>query len=274
MNELIGILTEYAASTIKNAGFAILTLIAGLSYQQIKKLLFRRKFKRAFGFVVEGGNQFVISLPFWTLIRNERETPRFLKISPSGQEEPYYGPTDTFSADDTKASNEVSYILTSTFPRPPVIFPDREALVFDEKTIIMIGSPIANFHARSIFQSDFFELGKDRPFIFKEKEETTASPSRTFLYSNLSNKEYYNDSGHDVAVVQRIKNPKCEDGYLYIIAASHAEGTFGAAKYLRNNWELFAKQDIGATAGVLIKVDRSNIENFLILESFPENLAG
>ena len=104
--------------------------------------------------------------------------------------------------------------------------------------------------------------------IFGEKVETMHSPSRTYVLSTDSRKEYYSEEAYDVGVVQRLRNPRCKEGYLYIVAASHAEGTFGAARYLRSNWKWFAKQKIGTTVGVLLGVDRSNPDNVRILEHY------
>ena len=187
-------------------------------------------------------------------------------------EEEYYGPTETFSADDMKASREISAILAEIFPEPAHIVPDRDTLQFGEKTVLMIGSPIANFHARSIFQRDFFQMGSNRPFVFKTKDETMDSPSKTYLFSNQSKNRYYSNEEYDIAVVQRLRNPSCNEGFLFIVAGSHAKGTFGAARYLRNKWEFFSRQTRSSIAGVLLKIDRNNPENTEILEKYPNNL--
>ena len=257
---------NFAAGVVHEIGIGFVFLVAGLSFQSIRRRLYRRKFKRAFGFVVESGENIAISMPLWTLKTNEREIPRFLKKSWSGEEEEYYGPTETFSADDVRASREVSTVVSEIFPQPTVIVSDRDPLQFENRTVVIIGSPISNFHARNIFQGDFFHMGANRPFVFREKVETTHSPSRTYVFSTGSRKEYYGEKALDVGVVQRLRNPRCKEGYLYIVAASHAEGTFGAARYLRSNWKWFAKQKIGTTVGVLLGVDRSNPDNVRILE--------
>ena len=264
---------EFSINIVHEIGIGIVFLIVGLSFQKIRKIFYRRKFKRAFGFVVESGNGFAISVPLWTLKRNEREIPRFIKTNTwNDEKEEYYGPTETFSADDISASNEISAILSEIFPQPALIIPDRDRLQLEDRTILMIGSPISNFHARSIFQEDFFQMGANRPFIFKEKIETTGSPSRTYIFSNRSGRKYHSDGAHDIAVVQRLKNPSCENGYLFIIAACHAEGTIGSAGYLRKNWGQFSKQTVGSTVGVLLKVDRNNPENATVLEGYPDSL--
>lgn len=261
------IVSSFATGIAHEIGIGIVFLVVGLSFQRIRRLLYRRKFKRAFGFVVESGENVAVSMPFWTLKTNRREEPRFLKKSIwSGEEEEFYGPTETFSADDVKASREVSAVVSEVFPQPTLIVSDRDPLQFEGRTVFIIGSPIANFHARNIFQGDFFHMGANRLFVFREKHETTHSPSRTYVVSNGSGKEYHSDKAHDVGVVQRLRNPHCKEGYLFMVAASHAEGTFGAAKYLRNNWNWFAKQSVGSTAGVLLGVDRSNPDNVRILE--------
>ena len=67
-------------------------------------------------------------------------------------------------------------------------------------------------------------------------------------------------------MVQRLRNPVCKDGYLFIVAASHAEGTFAAARYLRNEWAFFSGQKVGSTVGVVLGVDRGNSENVQVME--------
>lgn len=264
---------SFAINIIHEMGIGIVFLIAGLSFQRIRRRFYRRKFKYAFGFVVENGDKFAISIPLWTLKENRREVPRFVKITPwDRNREEYYGPTETFSADDMKSSREISAILAEIFPQPAQIIPDRDALQFREKTVLMIGSPVANFHARGIFQRDFFQMGSNRPFVFKIKDETMNSPSKTYVFSNQSEKKYYSNETYDIAVVQRLKNPSCNEGFLFIVAGSHAEGTFGASRYLRNNWEFFSRRKIGSTAGVLLKIDRSNPENIEVLERYPNDL--
>ena len=263
------IVSDFAAGIVHEVGIAFVFLVVGFSFQKIRRLLHHRKFKRAFGFVVESGANVAISMPFWTLKTNERESPRFLKKSTwSGEEEEYYGPTETFSADDVKASRELSAVVSEVFPQPTLIVSDRDPLQFEDRIVLIIGSPIANFHARNIFQGDFFKMGANRPFVFREKIETTDSPSRTYVVSTGSGKEYFSDKADDIGVVQRLQNPGCDDGYLFIVAASHAEGTFGAARYLRKNWKWFAKQHIGSTVGVLLGVDRSNPDSIRVLERY------
>ena len=263
----IDILLNLSSDIMHEVVIGLVFLISGFSIQKIRDLIYRRKFKRAFGFVAQSGENIAISMPFWTLKKNNREIPRFLKKSNwSGEEEEYYGPTETFSADDVKASREISAVVSEVFPQPTLIVSDRDRLQLENRTVVIVGSPIANFHARNIFQGDFFNFGANRPFVFKEKIETTKSPSRTYVVSNNSEREFHSEKAHDIAVVQRLQNPSCKEGYLFIVAASHAEGTFGAASFLRNNWRWFANQKIGSTVGVLLGVDRSNPDNVRVLE--------
>ena len=265
----LAFMSEFSGGVVTDAMIGLLFLLFGLSVQKVRKRLYRRRFKRAFGFVVDGGSNFAVSIPLWRLKSNDRNVPRFVKVNPwqAGNFEEFYGPSETFSSDDTKASRELAAILAEVFPHPPLIVPDSQVVQFENKTVLMIGAPIANFHARSIFQDDLFGLGSTRPYIFVEKEETAESPSRVYLYDTQARKSYPGDQGHDMAIVQRVKNPVCEEGYLFIVAGSHAEGTFGAARYLRRNWESIAKQPIGSSVGVLLKVDRNNPEAHQLLKT-------
>ena len=261
-NAVSELISELSGGVVADSIIGLLFLLFGLSVQKIRKRLYRRRFKRAFGFVVDGGSNFAVSIPLWTLKSNDRDVPRFVKVNPwqAGKSEEFFGPSETFSSEDTKASRELAAILAEVFPQPPLILPDSQGVQYENKTVLMIGAPIANFHARGIFQEDVLGLGSTRPYIFVEKEESAASPSRVYLYDSQTRNGHHADHVHDAAIVQRVRNPYCDDGYLFIVAGSHAEGTFGAARYLRKNWESIAKQPIGSSVGVLLKVDRNNPE--------------
>ena len=138
----IEIVSNVATGLVYEIVIGFVFLVVGLSFQRVRRLLYRRKFKRAFGFVVESGSNLAISMPLWTLKTNDRGIPRFLKKSTwSGGEEEYYGPTETFSADDVKASKEVSAVVSEIFPQPILIVSDRDLLQLKDRTVLMIGSP-------------------------------------------------------------------------------------------------------------------------------------
>ena len=68
----LDIMINFTINIIHEMGIGIVFLIVGLSFQRIRRRLYRRKFKYAFGFVVENGDRFAISIPLWTLKENRR----------------------------------------------------------------------------------------------------------------------------------------------------------------------------------------------------------
>ena len=259
----------------------------------LNKYFASRQFKHAFGFVVSKKEcRLFFSLPFWTLVvGNKYNDIRFLKSSPRKNSksdcEKMYGPTDTYSADDIMAKEEL-LAVTNMFNVPtPKTLNDNESLNFKDKSIIMIGSPVANFHSRRFLKTsdDGDVRAQEIPFSFVINENETDVLPKSYVISNNSNRKYgeVRSLNCDYAIVLRIPNPECDEGYIYFVAAPAAEGTLGAAEYLKENWKKFVisnslsffnSKQYSKPVGVIIKVDKNNHGFREVMESTNPDIFG
>ncbi|MBD3230241.1 MAG: hypothetical protein GF329_18830 [Candidatus Lokiarchaeota archaeon] len=205
-------------------------------------------FCKVFGKVVENSDNLVISIPLWRVKEAPRDTYRFRKIGIDGKEEKYYGPSDLVAFADLEAVNQISSFI-SKFYSDPVQFKldnDKNFKIFG-KTIIVIGSTVSNSLTRKILNSN-----KHLPFCFEEQEETLEHPAALCIKDNKSKILYDCSWEWQYSMVMRIPNKPM--GYFFIVAGPHAEGTLGAALFLKSNWKKF--ENAQSIAAILLEMPR------------------
>lgn len=225
--------------------------VAGTSLGFIKNVMRLRTFKRVFGSIAAEKEGFIICLPLWKAIESTRDTFRFSKVGLDNKVYSYYGPNDTISQHDNESANEISVLYHSLFLKPISIITDNE--IFDyNKTIIFIGSPIANIRIKS-----YLESYPNKYINFIIQEENDDHKSAIGIYDKTNNEVYDSGGNIEFSVIIRSKNPQCENGFFFIIGGAHAEGTLAAARYLRNNWKQISKFD--EEFALVLEMPRGNI---------------
>lgn len=225
--------------------------VAGTSFGFVKNVIRLRIFKQVFGSIAAENDGFIICLPLWKAIESSRDTVRFSKVGLDGNVYSYHGPNDTISQHDNESANELSVLYHSIFVKPISVVTDNENFNYN-KSIIFIGSPIANIRIKS-----FLESYPNKYIDFIVQDESDNHKSAIGIFDRSNNTIYDSGSKVEYSVITRSKNPQCEKGFLFIIGGAHAEGTLAAARHVRINWKNFAKYD--DEFAIILEMPRGNI---------------
>ncbi|MFX1297221.1 MAG: hypothetical protein ACFFD2_20505 [Promethearchaeota archaeon] len=243
---------------------SVITFIIGFIFQKIKKIRGFRTFNKVFG--IKNQDDFIISLPLWKVKAFPRDITRFQKVGFDGKAEEWHGPSIMVSYDDLGASAQIASILAEFFPKPVDYSLDTDrTLKVPGKSLILIGSPIANLRARKIF-STAKDLKMELPFEYVEQEETVEHSAALAIYDNTKDILYDCSGDLEYSMILRIPNYRSEEkmgGYFFIVSGPHAEGTLAASIYLKDNWEEFRKAQ--AIAGILLEMPRGDAKNFRVI---------
>lgn len=226
-----------------------------------------RKLRRAFHRNAKSAEDFSISLPLWSLKAASRSTARFSRSDSSGRVEKLFGPTETFAKEDVLGAMQISDIFAGVFPNSVSVTLDNGELDVTRKTIIVIGSPAANFHARDLIERYRKFHGKELPVFYDDIEESEKTGAKLILKDNCG-REFIGNASEEYAMIVRVRNHfgVSTGRYIYFIGGVHACGTLAAALYLRNNWQKFASADLGA---VVLRVRKGRPEIYEV-ERFYE----
>ena len=229
------------------------TLVLRFSYEKLRKDIFLRRLCRAFGTGIDNEEGIKISVPVWQAIEGDRAVPRFSKVD-KGHLEKYYGPSSLFSIEDARGANKISAIFEKILKKTIYFTGDDQEIIPRDATVIMIGSPLANFHARADFsESILTRLGGGHSFFYIE--ENNVSQARAGIRNIETGKEFFSDIETDYGVVQRKKSFLDDRSYVFLCGGIGAAATRGACEYLSAEWPKFAKED--RLISVLICVNKN-----------------
>ncbi len=246
---------SFALEVIQLIVFPLITFLLGWFIQAIRKKIKFRTFNQVFGKVVRDPENLIISIPLWKLKDAPINSVRFHKTGLTGEVEEEYGPDNTVSYDDLKASAQVAAILAEFFPKPITYSLDNDRrLELVDKTIILIAAPLANIRARGVF-----EILGESPLDYIWQEETADHPARHAICETVTEEIFDCSTDWEYSMVLRVPNYRTLGGYFFMISGPHAEGTLAAAIYFRNHWQEF--KDAEPIAGVLLKMPRRDIDN-------------
>lgn len=254
--------TDLILGLVEIAVFPGVTFALGWGISKIRDLKRFRTFCKVFGSVAERQDNIVISLPLWRVKDSSRNNTRFQKLRLDGKYEEYYGPDETISWDDLKAGAQIASIIAEVYSKPVnySLDNDRDLDIVD-KSLIMIGSPLANIRARGIL-----ELVRQPYLEYVEQEETEKHPARTAIRDKIENILYDSSGDWEYSMILRVPNYRSKGGYFFLVSGPHAEGTLAAATYLKNNWKEFENAD--PVAGILLKMPRGDITLHGVLRKF------
>ncbi len=247
--------------------FPLITFALGWFVQTIRRSVKFRVFRRVFGRVTEDPEDIIISIPLWRVKDASPDTPRFEKTGLDGNERRAYGPDETVSYDDLMACAQVASILAEFYPRPVTYSLDNDRrLELGQKTIIMVGAPLANIRARSVFSI------VEQPYLeYVEQEETAEHEARTAIRDKRADVLYDCSGDREYSMVLRVPNYRTPRAYFFLISGPHAEGTLAAAMFLKDHWEDF--KDADDMAGVLLGMPRAEVDKreVVMRYGFPEH---
>jgi hypothetical protein len=258
---------SFAVDVLQLIVFPLITFLLGWFVHTIHKKWKFRTFNSVFGKVARDPENLIISIPLWKLKEGPSNTVRFQKTGLTGEIEEEYGPDDTVSYDDLKASAQVAAILAEFFPKPITYSLDNDRrLELVDKTIILIGAPLANIRARGVF-----EILGESPLDYLWQEETADHPARHAICETKTEETFDCSGDWEYSMVLRVPNYRTLGGYFFMVSGPHAEGTLAAAIYFRNHWQEF--KNAQPIAAVLLKMPRRDIAKWRVEKKFgfPED---
>jgi hypothetical protein len=216
-----------------------------------------RRFRSVFGHAVKNADDIILSLPQWTLQENIKREPRYQRTSHSGQMYSLYGPSRMLAKEDVKGASLLISLIAEIFNKPAVMVSDGDPARFVDKTAIIFGTPLINFHAAEITK---MRRGQPLPIEFAAKSKGPDG-QRVIYFSNPSTgEEYYTDEDVDYGVILRASQSgdKGNANYFFIVAGLTDAGTQAASYYLHENWKLFRRKP--PEFAIILKVPRATPE--------------
>jgi hypothetical protein len=230
----IGFFGDFAKQFIVASG----SIAAGYCMRSVVDLYHKRTFRRAFGQGVQRPTDIVISVPLWRALEHDRSVPRFLKADSFGARDEYYGPSEMYNVDDMGAAASVLSIIANYFPQQATYTNDAAQPDWNAKTVIIIGSPIANFHARRYIYRYMENHSIENIPSFEEIIEDSTTGARTVIRIPGKDEPKRSSIEKDYGLLLRLPNIFCADGkhFVFILAGIHAASTREAARLLRELW--------------------------------------
>lgn len=255
--------TNWAGNFVIELVIAIVFTGVGYMIHSARRRMDMRKFQRAFGRNVENADDIFFSIPLWSLQERKRTITRFRRIDPIGNAEDFYGPSNTFAREDVLGAVYVTEMMARRFKRPIRFMSDDfkiETDTWSKRSAIIVGSPIANYHARGVVRTHELFHPEDLFVRFDEIPEDDESGARSVLRDSQSGEVFASGGADDYASILRLNNRYGDEsmGYVYLIGGIHAEGTQAAAIFLADCWRVFASSD--GPAAVLLHLQRGQPE--------------
>lgn len=198
-----------------------------------------RRLRKAFGRSISSHKDIMLSVPLWLGLTAPRSTHRYARRSFDGSEEVHHGPDEMFNRNDMFAAASIINLFGDFFSKPIVYVNDRDEPNWAKSSVIIIGAPVANFHARRLLGALTPEQ-RDRLPLFEAVPEDDKTGAKSRILVTISGREFSSNSQKDFGAVLRLSNPYSPlESYIYIVAGIHAESTQEAARLLRDEWRLF-----------------------------------
>lgn len=241
----VGFVGDFAKSFVLASG----SIVAGYCIRSGVEYYRMRKFRRAFGQGVKKPDDLMISVPLWRALEGDRSAARFLKADSFGTREEYYGPGEMYNVDDMGAAAFLLNVIGNHFSEPVAYTNDAARADWNARTVLVIGSPAANYHAR-YYMRKYLEArnGLQIPhFVDIVEDNVTGAraavkvPGREDLMMSSEQKDY--------GLILRIPNIFSPDGrfFVFLIAGIHAASTREAARLLKELWsESFPAKGVAA----------------------------
>jgi hypothetical protein len=232
-----------AEKLLAGAVVAVLTLV----FARGRQYLGMRKFKKIFGKGIANSDDVVLSVPLWSALPKSREEPRFAKIGPSGTELSLYGPDQMYNRQDMFAAAHVLNILNSHLDEEVTYSNDSQSPQWDQKTLILIGSPTSNFHARYYLDTHVERRPQDVFPTSTEIAATDETGARACIVDPKTGTEYRSDGKHDFGLVLRLANvfSSDPDHFVFLVAGIHEWSTREAGRLFNTRWRTIGQTTPG-----------------------------
>ncbi|MFW9797730.1 MAG: hypothetical protein ACFFE2_11875 [Candidatus Thorarchaeota archaeon] len=248
MQGLMGLLYQIGIGILLSG----ISFTFGFLYRNLRKFLEFREYTEVFGKIAENQGNIHICIPLWKIKPEKREVKRYQKERIDGIIEEYHGPDNMVSLGDHEAGTHIEHVIAE-FQEATVEYCLDNDKEFDcaNRTVIMLGSPIANSRARL-----FFKQYPPPYFEFEITEETSEHDAALTIKDKKSPTEFNSVGDTEYSVILRTPNPHDKDGFFFFVFGAHANGTTVAALFLKNNWKKFTKALESAV--VLLKMPRNS----------------
>jgi hypothetical protein len=246
---------DFAIGIIQNAMWSVIAAILTVGYFYVLKNLRYRAFHSVFGYNVQDSNDIIITVPLWKALENTRTAPRFLKRQSHANYEELYGPSEMYSREDVVAAAHILSIIEKHLKKEVCYKNDSEEIIWGKGTIVIIGAPIANYHADCIINSDPIRKLNNIP-AFIDCEENDETKCRSYIFNPLSNKKYISTDNRDYGMVIRFPNVFADSPgyYIFVVGGIHAESTRESGKMFNENWKKLSNKD--GISGFIFEMSR------------------
>jgi hypothetical protein len=214
-----------------------------------------RRFRRVFGHGVLRPDDLMISVPLWRALEGSRDVPRFLKADSFGHRAEFYGPSEMYNADDMVAAAYLLNIIGNHFSEPIMYTNDAMRADWNAKTVFILGSPTANYHAR--FYIDRFAAEKPNAMFpcFVDIKEDDVTGARVGIKLPDKRELLLSSKEKDYGLVLRFPNffATNRNFFVFLIAGIHAPSTREAARLLNELWNGCFRR--GRVSGFVFEMD-------------------
>jgi hypothetical protein len=229
----VGVVGDFARHF---AGFA-----AGYCFNWMVDRYRKRSFWRTFGQGVRKPGDIVISVGLWTAIEGDRCVPRFFKEDGLDLRQ-HYGPSRMYNVGDMGAAASVLSIVANHFPGPTTYTNDEDQTDWNAKTVIMIGTPVANvstgYYLRRYAEQSFAE---GLPSFEDMSEDATNGARYSIRIPGKTadeDKFLKSSARKDYGMIVRLPNIFAADGrfFVFLLAGIHDASTREAGRLLHAQW--------------------------------------
>jgi hypothetical protein len=223
------------------AAAALVYLAGRLRHYRRKKI-----FQRCFGSGVVTAKDVVMTVPLWCSIEGERKVPRFVKKSPGRTEQRHYGPDQMYNRQDMLAAAHVLSVLNSHFEEEVSYSNDGEIAIWDQKTVVLIGSPLVNFHGQDYLDKYKQERPNDLFPYFLDRPERKQTGGDLEICDPRNGETYRSDDKNDYGLVLRLPNVFSKDAtrHVFLIAGIHEWSTREAGRLFNAQWRTLGEEGL------------------------------
>jgi len=233
-----------------------ITFVLTKSHYYFTKYRKFKKFKAVFGSGVSLSKDIAFSLPLWSALKGENRGDRYNKSLHDSDgniihSENLYGPDQTYAKADILGVNNILVLVNKYIVDPVDFISDNEEISSEEKSVIYVGAPIANYHVREILDSNK-SISWDIDLI--DTVETKECPERFFFKKD--EEEFHTDDKYGYAAIYKCKlHPK----YIsYLIFGQHESGTEAATRFFTNKFEEISSYEDNMV--ILLKAPKNKLK--------------
>lgn len=227
---------------------AILGGIAGFFISRIGEAVRWIRFRAVFGKAITKADDIVLSVPLWLALPKSRDTARFQKSGLNQAQQQLYGPDQMFNRQDMIAAAHILSVLNNHFESEVHYSNDTAGTNWDQKTLILVGSPISNLHAVRYLESHMAKRPQDNFPYFKTMTEDETTGARGYIHDPSIGTDLRLDEKIDYGIVLRLPNiySRSSNHYVFLVAGIDEWSTREAGRLFAEHWREIGQRKFGS----------------------------